>query len=189
MFEARFHSLLCQPKGRTLDGNTQGQPEEAVSDDIEQVLTSLEATPRRVAAVSLGIDDERLSFKPDETTWSANEILAHLRANADVWGKSILAMITQDHPTIRYVSPRGWMRKASYHSQGFHESLQTFIQQRTELLTTLKALKCADWSRRATFTGTTSGREQTILSYARRIADHEHEYLEQLEVLLKQEIR
>jgi len=32
-------------------------------------------------------------------------------------------------------------------------------------------LKIEDWSRGATFTGTVRGREQTILSYAQRIAD------------------
>jgi hypothetical protein len=121
------------------------------------LLTALTAAPSRLDSLSLGVDDERLSFKPDETTWSANEILAHLRANAEAWGKSILAMIAQDHPTIRYVSPRSWLRKTTYHRQDFHESLQAFAQQRAELLKTLKELKHADWSRGAIFTATTRG--------------------------------
>jgi hypothetical protein len=168
-----------------MDRDTQRQPVDAVPDDIERLLTELAAAPSRLDSLSLGIDDERLSFKSDATVWSANEILAHVRSNAEVWGKSILAMIAQDHPTIRYVSPRSWMRKTNYHRQGFHESLQTFIEQRTDLLTTLRALKRADWSRGATFTATTRGREQTILSYVQRMTDHERQHLEQLEVSLK----
>ena len=150
--------------------------------NTKPLLNLLSATPRRLASISQGVDDNRLYLKPEETAWSANDILAHLRACADVWGKSILAMIVQDHPTLRYVSPRTWIRKTNYLEQDFQESLQAFTQQRWELL---KALKSADWSRGATFTGTTRGREQTILSYVRRITDHEQEHCQQIEDLLK----
>ena len=43
----------------------------------------------------------------------------------------------------------------------------------------------ADWSRGATFSGTTRGREQTILSYARRIVEHEREHREQIEATVR----
>lgn len=169
-----------------MDRTAQHQTAEATSDDIEQLLALLTVAPSRLDSMNQSIDDERLNFKPDETSWSANEILAHVRANAEVWGKSILAMIGQDHPTLRYVSPRSWMRKTNYHKQDFHESLHTFTQQRANLLKSLKALNQADWSRGATFTATTRGREATILSYVQRMTDHERQHVEQLEVLLKQ---
>jgi hypothetical protein len=153
--------------------------------DTEHLLELLAATPHRLAAISHSLDDARLSFKPDESAWSANDILAHLRACADVWGKSILAMIAQDQPTLRYVSPRTWMRKTNYPEQDFHPSLHAFSQQRRELVQALQALAPADWSRGATFTATTRGREQTILRYVQRITDHEHEHVQQLEALLK----
>jgi hypothetical protein len=76
--------------------------------------------------------------------------VAHLRACADVWGGSIDRMVAEEHPTIRYVSPRSWIRK-----------------------TDLSRLDTPGWSRRTTFTGITLGREATVLSYATRIADHE----------------
>jgi hypothetical protein len=113
-----------------------------------------------------------------------NDILAHLRACADVWGKSILAMVAQDHPTLRYVSPRTRMKKTNYAALDFHASLQAFAQQRAELVKALSNLDAAGWLRGATFTGTTRGREATVLSYARRITDHEREHCEQLEAIL-----
>ena len=152
---------------------------------IAQSLDLLAATPLRIAAASRGHTTARLHFKPDEDAWSANDILAHLRACADVWGKSILAMIAQDHPTLRYVSPRTWIRKTDYPGQDFHQSLQAFVQQRDDLLRALKALDHADWSRRATFTATTKGRDQTVLSYAQRMAQHENEHCEEIEAMLK----
>ena len=154
--------------------------------EIEQVLKLLRQTPRRMAAASNGLVNARLHFKPDENSWSANDILAHLRACADVWGKGITAMITQDHPALHYVSPRIWIRKTNYLELEFETSLQTFAQQRQELLKALKALARKDWLRGATFTATTRGREQTIFSYARRMAEHENEHCQQIEAPLKQ---
>jgi hypothetical protein len=149
--------------------------------EIEQVLTLLAATPRRIASTTGGLDRAHLHSQPDPDSWSANEIVAHLRANADVWGKSILRMIAEDHPTIRYVSPRGWMTKSGYTGQEFSASFQAFTDQRDELLHTLRNLAIEGWSRGATFTGTTRGREQTVLSYAQRIVEHEAQHLPQLE--------
>jgi hypothetical protein len=154
--------------------------------EIKQTLELLEATPLRLASLTKGIDNSRLHLKPDESTWSANEILAHLRACADVWGKSILAMIVQDHPTLRYISPRTWIRKTDYPQQEFHSSLEAFTVQRSELLKSLRALKIEDRSRGATFTGTTRGREHTVLSYAGRIVQHESEHCAQIEDLLSE---
>ena len=97
----------------------------------------------------MGRNNTQLTFKPGEDTWSANEILAHLRSCADVWGKSILAMISTNHPTLRYVSPRTWVRKTNYPGLEFRRSLEEFTGQRIELLQRLKALAPADWSRGA----------------------------------------
>jgi hypothetical protein len=153
--------------------------------EIERILSLLAQTPDRISIMSIGYENTRLTFKPDETAWSANDILAHLRSCADVWGKSILAMISNDHPTLRYVSPRTWVRKTNYPTLEFRVSLEGFTRQRNELLQTLQALAIGDWSRGATFTGTVNGREQTVLSYARRMAQHESEHCEQLEKLLE----
>lgn len=148
--------------------------------EIEHMLTVLAETPPRLASLTNGLETARLQTKADQDSWSANDILAHLRSCADVWGKSILAMLAQDHPTLRYVSPRTWIKKTNYLEQEFHTSLQAFINQRNDLLAALKPLAIEGWSRGATFTGTTRGREQTVFKYAQRIADHETQHLDQL---------
>ncbi len=155
--------------------------------EIESVLNLLEQTSSRIASASESLENARLHIKPDEEAWSANDILAHLRSCADVWGKSMMVMIAQDHPTLRYISPRTWIRKTDYPGLEFRLSLKAFAKQRDDLLKALKALKIEDWSRGATFTATTKGREQTILSYAQRMARHENEHCEQIEILLRSE--
>src|SRR5215510_498293 len=153
--------------------------------ETESVLRLLAATPRRIASLSRDVEISKLHFRPHPDSWSANDILAHLRACADVWGKSIVEMITRDHPKLRYISPRSWIRKTDYLELEFQGSLKDFTDQRRELLRALKGLAIKDWSRSATFTATTKGREQTVYNYACRIAEHENKHCDQIEAVLK----
>src|SRR5262249_12404337 len=141
--------------------------------------------PRRIASLSREVDISNLYFRPHLDCWSANDILAHLRACADVWGKSIVDMVTRDHPELRYISPRTWIRRTDYLKLEFRESLKGFTDQRRELLRLLKGLVVENWSRSATFTATTKGREQTVFSYACRIAEHENKHCDQIKAVLK----
>ncbi len=67
---------------------------------IEQILTILAETPSRITALTTILEPAQLQAKPNCDEWSANDILAHLRACADVWGHCIALIITQDKPTI-----------------------------------------------------------------------------------------
>jgi hypothetical protein len=98
-------------------------------------------------------------------------------------------MITRDQPKLRYISPRGWIRKTDYLELDFQGSLKAFTDQRRELLKGLKDLAMNDWLRSATFTGTTRGREQTVFSYACRMAEHENQHCGQIEAVLKSAFR
>lgn len=79
--------------------------------EIEAILNLLAETPPRIQAAVHGIDPVRLHTRSNVEDWSVNDILAHLRACAEVWEKSIHAMLVQDQPTLRYVSPRTWIKK------------------------------------------------------------------------------
>ena len=153
--------------------------------EIRAVLTLLSETPRKIAQIAQGLSEQRLHRRPEVDAWSAQEIVAHLRACAEVWGRSIDRMLAEDHPTIRYVSPRGWIKKTGYLQQNFHETLRGFSEQRAVLVTTLRASSSNSWTRGAAFTGTTLGRSGTVMSYATRIAEHEVRHLEQLRRTVK----
>jgi uncharacterized damage-inducible protein DinB len=53
---------------------------------IEQILTMLAATPLRIVALTAGLAPAQLHTPPAHGQWSANDVLAHLRACADMWG-------------------------------------------------------------------------------------------------------
>lgn len=149
--------------------------------EIHAVLSALAETPDQIARVSRGCTEQRLHRKPEADAWSAQEIVAHLRACAEVWRRSIERMLAGEHPTIRYISPRGWIRKTDFLQQSFRDSLTAFVHRRATLVHTLSGLDAIAWSRGATFTATTVLREATVLSYAKRIADHEAHHLGQLQ--------
>lgn len=153
--------------------------------EIRTALRVLSATPTEIARLARGFGDQQLHRRPEPEAWSAQEIVAHLQACAEVWGASIGRMLAEDHPAIRYVSPRTSIKKTDYLERSFGAILQAFADRRGLLLQALGALDGSGWLRGASFTATTLGREATILSYATRIADHEVRHLGQLERTLR----
>jgi uncharacterized damage-inducible protein DinB len=82
--------------------------------------------------------------------WSARDVLAHLRACSDMWGKYITLILSEDHPTYKAMNPTTWIKQTNYLKQEFGRSLQAFTAQRTDLLRVLKPLPPEAWSRTAT---------------------------------------
>ncbi len=148
---------------------------------IEQALTLLEATPPRLAALTESLTPAQLRMAPAPDEWSANDVLAHLRACADMWGTCIMAMLAEDTPTLRAINPRTWIKRTNYRELDFQTSLRAFAAQRAELLATLKPLPAEGWSRSATIIGAGRPLMLTVLSYAQRLALHERPHVKQIE--------
>ncbi len=148
--------------------------------EIAVIVRLLGDTVGRITAVSANLSNEQLQYKPDKKTWSAHEVLAHLRACADVWGTTITEMLEQDNPILPYLHPRDRLKQTDYLELEFHESLATFGQQRQTLLAELETLEITSWTRSTTI----KGRQHTVFSQARRLALHEQGHCEQIEGLL-----
>ena len=147
---------------------------------MEQIIPLIEAAPARIAGFTDGLTEIQLHSVPTPGEWSANDVLAHLRSCADVWGNCIETIINQDHPTIRAVNPRTWIKSTDYLEQDFYPSLQAFTVQRAELLAVLKSLKPIVWSRTASVTGTGKVIVRSVHTYAESIAVHERPHLKQI---------
>lgn len=152
---------------------------------IEQNLTLLAATPARFAELSRGLRAAQLLTPPKPGEWSARDVLAHLRACADMWGKCIGEILSQDRPTIRAVNPRTWIEQTNYRELEFWPSLRAFTAQRAELLRVLKPPAPEAWSRTATVTGAGRPLERTVRTYAMWLANHERSHLRQIERIVK----
>jgi hypothetical protein len=148
---------------------------------IEQILTLLAEAPPRIATLTNGLAPAQLQTAPSHDEWSANDVLAHLRSCADVWGSCIVTMLAEDEPTIRAVNPRTWIKKTDYRELEFWPSLRAFTTQRADLLAILEPLPHESWSRAATVTGAGKVLERTVLTYAQGLARHERPHIKQIE--------
>jgi hypothetical protein len=148
---------------------------------IDRVLTDLTEQPKTIAALTAGLPRARLHRAPSRDEWSINDVLAHLRSCSDMWGKYIATIIAEDHPTIRAMNPRTWIKRTNYPELEFAPSLRAFRTQRAELLAVLLLLAKASWSRGAKVTGAGKPLEVSVLDYARRLADHERTHVKQIQ--------
>ncbi len=147
---------------------------------IEKIMTLLAEAPSQIAATTADLKSVQLHTSLGHEEWSANDVLAHLRSCADVWGNCIVTIIAQDNPTIRAINPRTWIKQTNYLEQKFQSSLHAFAIQRTDLLNALEPLTHADWLRSAIVTGAGKPLERTVLFYAQWMASHERPHLKQI---------
>jgi len=143
-------------------------------------LALLAETPSRLAGLTAGCTPEQLGAPPEPGEWSVIEVLAHLRACADVWGRSITRILTEDTPAFRYVSPRTWIRETDYPDWTFEAALAAFTGQRAGLIAQLEPLTSEAWLRTANVTKSGKPRVETVRSYAEGMARHELIHLEQI---------
>ena len=146
----------------------------------EEAQHLLAETPPRLEALSAGLAPAQLRSTPSDDAWSVNDVLAHLRACADVWGGCIATILAEERPTLRAVNPRTWIKQTDYLDLEFRPSLRAFTSQRAELLAVLASLPPDGWSRAATVTGAGKALERSVLFYARWLAEHERPHVKQI---------
>jgi hypothetical protein len=147
---------------------------------VEQILSVLDETPKHLAALTVDLTPQQLRTAPGPGEWSANEVLAHLRSCADVWGECISRMLAEEHPTLRAIDPRTWTERTDYLELEFGTSLHAFTSQRAELLAVLEPLPAESWTRTATVTGAGAPLVRTVHAYARRMSRHERPHIKQV---------
>lgn len=147
---------------------------------IDELLTRLSEQPKTIAALTAGLSRARLHGSPSRNEWSLNDVLAHLRSCSDMWGKYIRTIIAEDRPVIRAMNPTTWIKQTNYPELEFAPSLRAFTRQRAELLTLLRRLPTAAWSRGATVTGAGKPRTRTVMDYAEWLVNHERSHVKHI---------
>ena len=108
-----------------------------------------------------------------------------MRACADQWGGAIETMLAEDHPTIRAINPRTWIKKTNYGDLEFEPSFRAFTRQRKRLLARLEAAPLTGWSRSSTVTGAGALLTRDVRFYAKWLAKHERTHVKQIARLLR----
>lgn len=148
---------------------------------IQMVIGLLEKTPFEIENRTKGIVSLQLQTRPDPDSWSAVEILAHLHACATIWGKSIEKMLQENDPIINDTHPRKWEKLSEFSVMSFEEPFHKFTCHRKNLISRLITLSVDDWEKG----GWIKDKKHTVFSQARRMALHEFDHLDQLEIIVK----
>lgn len=151
----------------------------------EQLLTLLAAASPRIAAATAGVSAAHLQAVPAGDEWSPNDVLAHMRSCADVWGNCVRTILDEDDPTIRAINPRRWIKDTNHPDLKFGPSFRAFAKQRTGLLDVLNSLPAKAWSRGATVTGAGKPLRLTVHHYVERLAVHERAHVKQIERMVR----
>lgn len=152
---------------------------------IEDLLIMLAAAPTHITELTEGLTPAQLVAPPGPDEWSVRDVLAHLRACSDMWGKYIVLILSEDRPTFKAVNPTTWIKKTNYREQQFKPSFRAFSAQRAKLLAVLAPLAPEAWSRTATVTGSGKPRERTVHTYAQWLANHERSHFKQIERIVE----
>ena len=92
-------------------------------------------------------------------------------------------MLAENEPVFSDINERKWAKVTRYAELPFHPSFQAFSLQRESLVSVLKDLSFDSWERSALI----FERRHTVFTQTRRLAKHETEHLEQLEIHFEKE--
>jgi len=142
------------------------------------LLATLRATPDRVAEATRGLTPVQARQRPVPSEWSCVEILDHLLVGErDVILPRLRRMRAEDHPVFPSSAATRTGFAAAPRAGDVHQRLDGFRALRAETIAFLESLGDGDWAR----LGTTPTRGLiSIEGYARYLADHDLEHLEQL---------
>ena len=154
-----------------------------------EIIAILSGTVGRITALSDGLTEPQLNAAPEPGEWSANVLLAHLRACQDVLGGNIVRILQEDRPAWKRRSPREWHRKSGYNDWSFGPAFEAFAQGRAELLANLGSVRQEDWERIAVVTVQPNRvLEQSARFFGDWLAGHERGHLEQMARTLERSI-
>ncbi|MDQ2651497.1 MAG: DinB family protein [Chloroflexota bacterium] len=146
-----------------------------------EIVNLIRENPGQISMVTSGLTPTHLRTAPEQSgAWSLIDILAHLRACADVWGNCISTILAEDHPTIRAINPHAWIERTDYRDLEFAPSFAAFTAQREALLATLDALTPEQWERDAAITGAGALLTRDVRFYAQWLARHERSHLKEM---------
>jgi len=146
---------------------------------IADGLALLEEHPKRIAAATRGIDATRLRAERIAGTWTATDVLAHLRSCSDVFVDVVPRILAADRPRLEVVGPRDRIDANGYRDLDFAVSFRAFVRQRPRILAILRGLPPRGASSEAVIVDRGRRRVRSVADYADWLARHEARHVEQ----------
>lgn len=147
-----------------------------------EVLRELAATPHRLRAILDGASEAGLVAKPDAESWSALQVLGHMRDAALVYSARFRWIAFDDAPLLPDYNEDGWVAASRDVAADVPEIVDQIEASRADLVRVLGRLADEDWTR----TGRHAVLGEVVLDhYVRHQLAHEESHLEQLREALR----
>ena len=164
---------------------------------LETRLERLRHTPDEIAVAIETCTDVTLGRRPAPTSWSATEIICHLRDVEELFLTRFQTFLAMDEPKIlsfgarpedlaewgiggdvgNPLDPDRWAEDRQYARCDGRQALAAFRRRRAEVLAFLRALSDRQWRRGGIHP--TRGR-MTMSDYASALAGHDDNHFDQL---------
>ena len=146
---------------------------------IKERIARMAQTPDDLAAAIRGVRDDVLSRRPDETSWSAKEIVCHLRDVEREYVHRFHLVLDNDDPKL-YMEPESnarWPADLQYLRNDAADAVRSFRRLRGEMLLLLGDMTETELQRGGIHPR--RGRV-TIDRWVAMLAAHDDDHLEQL---------
>jgi len=149
---------------------------------LEEQLARMERTAEDLAAAVKGVSDAALSRRPDEKSWSAKEVICHVRDTEESFMMRFQTIMEMDEPKFTPAEPDRWASERQYQRNDAAEALQAFRVRRDESLRFLRGLRAEHWERGGVHA--TRGR-MSMKDFVGLMAWHDDNHLDQLKRALQ----
>jgi uncharacterized damage-inducible protein DinB len=149
---------------------------------IEQPLQRMARTADDFAAAIAGVSDADLARRPDAKSWSAKEVVCHIRDTEESFMARFQSILAMDEPRFVPVEPDRWAADRQYLRSDAADALAAFRRRREETLQFLRGLTPEQWDRGGIHA--TRGR-MTLKDFVPFMAGHDDNHLDQLRRALK----
>lgn len=152
--------------------------------ELVDIITFLEATPKAVRFLREGMDAEELKARADDGTFSFVEHACHLRdLEREGYGARIEKILSEELPPLPDFDGTGVARERRYNEQLFDESMAQFTEARTRNASVLKDISDEQLNRRGVLDGVG---EITLEGLVALMREHDVTHREELRVLREQ---
>ena len=144
---------------------------------LEEHMARLERTAADLAAATHGVSSERMAERPRARSWSATEVVCHLRDTEELFQTGFASILASDAPSLHPGEPDRWAEERQYLRNDPAQALEAFRRRRAETLSLLRHLQPAHWE--LVGVHATRGR-QTMRELVGLVAAHDDAHLDQL---------
>jgi hypothetical protein len=164
---------------------------------ISSRLSRLERTPDELETTISARSSAELTRRPGAGSWSATEIVCHLRDVEETFQARFHMIVALDEPRILVLGarpvdllpwriggpighpldPERWAEERQYLRNDPHEAVAALRRRRNEVLTLLRSLSASEWQRGGVHL---SHGRLTLADWVASLAGHDDNHLDQL---------